>query len=141
LKEVPGPLPGQILIQLPDEQDEPETVDDAKQSPLGTTAVLRESPLEKRDALPFRGKPGPTDALPAHLAKISLEAHALFSALLIVFPERQTQIFAQYGVADATERKLLDRHWFARLTDDQAMGDVWIKRRNQAIAHYRAAPR
>lgn len=81
----------------------------------------------------------PHSHLPPHLAHVTLEKHAVFFAMNFVFPERQAEIFAQYGVRDQADKNALDRHWLTKLGEDPALAAAWSTLRDQALAHYRNA--
>lgn len=108
-------------------------------SSLGPRAAALPFPSTKADAAPA-SQPAPSALrLPPHLARITIDAHAALYALLQLYPEREPEIFARYGVRDRSERDALDRHWFARCHADPALGAQWTALRDQAIAHYRAS--
>ncbi len=68
-----------------------------------------------------------------------MAAHATFSAMLLVYPERRTQIYERFGVRDDAERELLDHHWQTRFHADETRAARWTELRNRAIEHYRAS--
>jgi hypothetical protein len=94
------------------------------------------------DSLPFRKSQAASSAratypeLPPHLARLDVVQHATFTALLLVYPDRHPQVYAQYGVRDGAEREALDRHWLSRVGDDTTLRARWIELRDRAIAHY-----
>ena len=90
------------------------------------------------EALPFAALEGDTRGpLPVHLSHIDASAHAVFSALLHVYPERHAEICGQYGVRDRAEQAALDRYWLSRLVNDAGLAVKWRERRGQAITYYR----
>lgn len=98
---------------------------------FGQTLDPDAAPISR--SLPFQA------SLPPHLTHIGVEAYAVFFALTLVFPDRQVEVFAQYGLRDRTDKELLDRHWLAKLSDDRALSAQWVKLRDQAVAHYRGS--
>jgi hypothetical protein len=122
----------------------------APPSPASASSMAPETPSSPRlwetSDVPVSSRGGAMSfrepsSLPAHLARIDLEAHAVFTALLLVYPDRQPHIYAQYGVRDPGERDMLDRHWRARLIEQPGMGAQWVQIRDHAVAHYRALDR
>ncbi len=97
---------------------------------LGQTLDPDAAPVSR--GLPFGS------ALPPHLGHIGVEAYAVFFALMLVYPDRQADIFAQYGLRDRGDKEALDRYWLAKLTEDRALSAQWVMLRDQAVAHYRA---
>jgi hypothetical protein len=95
-------------------------------------------------ALPFSTRhhatppPGPAP-LPPHLAKLDIAAHATFSAMLVVFPDRHAEVYAHFGIHDDAERDLLDHAWQSRFHADETLAARWTELHNRAMAHYRTS--
>ncbi|MFO0611489.1 MAG: hypothetical protein U0414_02790 [Polyangiaceae bacterium] len=132
---VPASPPARAPIAAtPPEDDEELFISSHQTVPMGHPAGAASLPFTQ-EASTASQRFGP----PAHLAHIDLEAHAAFVALLEVFPDREADVFARYGLRDRADREALDRHWFARIHEDPQLGEEWRACRDHAIAHYKSA--
>lgn len=109
----------------------PSPIPSRSRDALGQTMDQEAAPVSLR-SLPFREV-----GLPPHLAQMSVETYALVFALLHVYPERHSEIFAQYGLRDRADKDALDRHWLSKLTEDAGLSAHWRQLRDQYVAHYR----